>query len=223
MRPQTRVTRDDWVGLALTTLKESGIGRVKVAVLAEQLDVARSSFYWYFSGRPDLEAALIDVWEAHNIAPILDRAGRTAATVTAAVLGLFECWADSTLFDRRLEFAMRDWARLDTTLRTRLERADVARIDAIAAMHRRHGDDDTTALVRARVQYHSQIGMYALGVDEPESERTRLAATYVRVFTGRDPSDAEMDDFRAWLISRPGGRRPGRSPARSRRAVRPAT
>jgi len=200
--PQTRVTRDDWVAAALHTLITEGISAVKVAVLAEQLQVARSSFYWYFDDREALEHALLEVWEARNTEPILERARRHAPTVTAAVLTLFECWADPDLFDHRLEFAVREWARRDDGVRQRLEASDTERIAAITALHRRYGDDRTTATVRARVQYHSQIGMYALGVDESVSERLKLVATYVRVFTGVDASKQELDAFAKWVRTR---------------------
>lgn len=200
--PQTRVSRDDWVQAALAALVDAGIGRVKVAVLAEQLGVARSSFYWYFTGRDDLEAALLELWEVHNLAPIIERAAREAPTVTAAVLGLFECWADPDLFDHRLEFAVRDWARRDDAVRARLERADLRRIEAISELHRRYGDDDEVAMVRARVQYHSQIGMYALGVDESVDDRLRMVATYVRIFTGVDAKRAELVAFERWVRER---------------------
>jgi AcrR family transcriptional regulator len=200
--PQTRVSRDDWVRAALTALTTEGIGRVKVAVLADALGVARSSFYWYFGGRDDLEVALLAEWEARNIAPIIERAERPAATVTAAVLGLFECWADPSLFDHRLEFAIREWARRDDSVRQRVELSDELRISAIAALHRRYGDDVTTAMVRARVQYHSQIGMYALGIDEPMSVRLRMVSHYVRIFTGVDASADELAAFTKWVRRR---------------------
>ncbi len=200
--PQTRVSRDDWVQAALGALVDAGIGRVKVAVLAEELGVARSSFYWYFAGRDDLEAALLDVWEARNLAPIIDRAARPAPTVTTAVLGLFECWADPDLFDHRLEFAVREWARRDDAVRGRLEGADARRIEAIAELHRRYGDPDDVATVRARVQYHSQIGMHALGVDESVDERLRMVPTYVRIFTGVEANRAELVAFERWVRER---------------------
>lgn len=204
MSTRPRVTRDDWVQAALVALKEHGIGRVKVAVLAEGLGVARSSFYWHFEDRDALDSALLDAWSAHNIAPIVERTSRPAPTVAAAVYGLFECWADPALFDHRLEFAVREWARRDAAVRARLQQADADRIEAIAAMHRRYGDDDTTAMVRARVQYHSQIGMYALGGDEPFEERLRMSPTYVQVFTGVSPTPDETAAFSEWVTTRQG-------------------
>lgn len=50
--------------------------------------------------------------------------------------------------------------------------------------------------MRARVQYHSQLGLYASGVDETTVERLRLVAEYVKVFTGVEPTPGELDRFR---------------------------
>jgi hypothetical protein len=119
--------------------------------------------------------------------------------VTAAVLGVFECWADPDLFDAPLEFAIRDWARRDVGVRERLDAADTARIDALAALHRRFGAGQREAAVRARVHYHSQIGLYALGVRESHTERLHLVAAYVETFCGVAASDAELRAFARYV------------------------
>jgi AcrR family transcriptional regulator len=197
--PHSRITRDDWLRAAREALVADGIDRVRIATLAEQLDVARSSFYWYFRDRDDLTAALLDEWELHNTASLIERAELPADTITGALLHVFECWADPRLFDVQLEFAVRAWARTDDEVRTRLAAADARRIDAFVALHRRFGYDGNEAVVRSRVQYHSQIGMYALGVDEPTSERLRMLPTYLRVFTGVDASKADLAAFGRWV------------------------
>jgi len=118
--PHSRVSRADWLLAAREALVADGIDRVRVASLATQLDVARSSFYWYFRDRDDLTAALLDEWEEHNTASLIDRAARPADTITGALLHVFECWADPRLFDVQLEFAVRAWARTDHEVRARL-------------------------------------------------------------------------------------------------------
>jgi AcrR family transcriptional regulator len=195
------VTREDWLAAARRVLVAEGVERVKIAVLAHELQVARSSFYWYFADREELTDALLDEWAQHNTLSIIERAERPAETITGALLAVFECYADPRLFDAQLEFAVREWARRDDRVRARLAEADSRRIDALAALHRRFGYDPTEARVRARVQYHSQIGMYALGVDEPLEDRLRLLPAYVRVFTGTDATRAELAHFRRWVDS----------------------
>jgi len=197
--PRTRVTREDWLRAARTVLVELGVDQVKVAVMAAGLGVARSSFYWYFTDRDDVLAALLAEWEAHNTHSLQARAAQPAATVTEALLHVFECWADPELFDVPLEFAVRDWARRDDGVRARLVAADHARITALVRLHRRFGYAPKDALVRARVQYHSQIGLYALGLEETHAERLRLLPSYVRVFAGIDAGPEELKAFERFV------------------------
>lgn len=196
-----RITRDDWLRAARSALVDEGVDRVRVAVLAERLGVARSSFYWYFADRAELTDGLLAQWEAHNTASLVERAEASAPSITAALLRVFECWADPRVFDVPLEFAVRDWARRDPAVRTRLAAADEQRIGALAAMHRRFGFPAREALVRARVQYHSQIGLYASGLTESTAERLALLPAYLRVFAGVDASPDELDAFRRYLTT----------------------
>ncbi|MEY4175725.1 MAG: hypothetical protein RI900_2890 [Actinomycetota bacterium] len=181
---------------ARAALVDHGIDHVRVAVLADRLGVARSSFYWYFADRDELAEALLEQWQVTNTSSLLERCARRSTTITEAMFAVFECWADPALFDVPLEFAVREWARRDDTVRQRLADADRERIGAIAALHRRHGYPAGEALVRARVQYHSQIGMYALGIHESTADRLRMVRDYVKVFTGVEPSAAELQGFR---------------------------
>jgi len=55
--------------------------------------------------------------------------------------------------------------------------------------------------VRARVLYTMQIGYYALDLKEPIETRLELAPHYLKAFTGVDPSDANIDAFRAYAMT----------------------
>lgn len=110
---QGRSTREDWLKLALETLIRDGIDRVKVQIMAKQLNVSRSSFYWFFKSPQDLNDQMLDYWLAKNTGPIIQRALRPAQTITEAILNVFECWANENLFDPRLDIAVRLWARRD--------------------------------------------------------------------------------------------------------------
>ena len=192
-----KVTREQWLAAALRALSRDGIDQVRVLALAQQLGVSRSSFYWYFRSRENLLEQLLAAWSAKNTGSIVDRARRRAPTVTSAILGIFECWADERSFDPQLDAAVRSWARRDPGVESAVVDADRARLDAIDAMYRRHGFDDST--VRARVLYYTQIGYDALGIDEPTSVRLASTPAYVRALSGCDPSAAEMAAFAAFL------------------------
>lgn len=190
-----KVTREDWLQLAVEVLIEHGVSHVKVLTLANRLGVSRSSFYWYFRSRKDLLDQLLNRWEAQNTRAILDHAARPADNICRAVMHLFECFIDPRQFDPRLDFAVREWARRSAEVRARLDTADAARLNAIRDMFLVHGYETTEAFTRARIVYYMQIGYYALVENEPFDQRFSLIQTYLVAFTGEEPDPAEMWEF----------------------------
>ncbi len=153
-----KVTRDEWLDLALALLARQGVGAITVLDLSERLGVSRSSFYWHFRNRDGLIDALLERWDGLNTRSIVQQAEAPAATIIEAVLNIFRCWVDAALFSPRLDLAVREAARRSEPVRQLLDRSDKARMTAIEAMFRRHGYPPDDALVRARVLYTMEIG-----------------------------------------------------------------
>lgn len=193
-----KVTREDWLRVAELALIRDGVDTVKILTLAVELDVSRSSFYWYFKNRDDVLAALLDQWEDRNTKPILHQCARNAACLNAAVCNFFRCFIDPALFDRHLEFAVRAWARQDAAVRSRIDAADATRLDAVEAMFQRHGCHSAEAEWRARMLYFMQLGYHALEVQETLDVRLRRLPGYLSGFTGCEPPQAVLDDFNAF-------------------------
>ncbi len=196
----TKVTRDDWISAALTALQHTPIDQLKVLTLATSLDVSRSSFYWYFPERGDLVNELLALW-ATNTASIIERCVRSAPTINAACLGVFECWADESLFDSSLDMSVRDWGRRDPKIAARVSGADRERQQALTTMFAQHGFNQSESLVRARLLYHSQVGYYAVGTDETMATRLSYVPDYLRAMTGEAPSQEELDAFQLFLAA----------------------
>ena len=195
-----KVTRWDWINLALETLISEGVQSVRVMPLGQKLGVSRSSFYWYFKSRQDLLDQLLEHWRDTNTKAIIERAERPAETIIRGVLNVFECWADEQLFDPRLDFAIREWARRSEAVRRVIEQADADRLAAIRDMYRRHGLDEEDAFIRARVLYYMQIGYYVLDLREPLETRLSHLAAYLRSFTGEEPTAADVAHFRSFVM-----------------------
>ncbi len=196
----TKVTRDDWVTAALEALDEVAIDELKVLTLAQGLSLSRSSFYWYFEELPELQAELLARWEV-NTRSIVERTERHAPSINAACLGVFECWADESLYDARLDLAVRDWGRRDPDVAQRVQTADDQRVAAVAAMFSQHGFADADALVRARLLYHSQVGYYAVGTDEAMAIRLGYLPYYLRSMTGEEATTEELASFAEFVDS----------------------
>lgn len=196
--------RDDWIRTALHILIEEGAGEVKVLKLAGRMGCSRSNFYWFFKDRESLLAELLAHWQGMNTAAIVTRAALPAARIAQAVLHVFDCWANPDLFDARLDFAVREWARRSGEVAAEVARADQRRLAAIEQLFLRFGTPSTEAIVRARTLYFMQLGYYALNVRETREERLALLSDYVRVFCGEDPSPADVQDFVARNFAGPG-------------------
>jgi len=197
----TKVTREDWLRVAMDILISQGVEKVKVLSIGERLEVSRSSFYWYFKSRQDLLDALLEVWERTNTRAVVEHASRPADTITRAVCHLFRCFVTSERFDHRLDFAVREWSRRSGEVRRIVDRSDAARLRAIQTMYERFDYTPHDARTRARILYYMQIGYYALELQEPLETRLSFLEGYLEGFTGRRAARSEIDEFVAHVNS----------------------
>ncbi len=188
-----KVTRQDWLNVAMDVLVSDGVEQVKVLTLAERLQVSRSSFYWYFKSRQDLLDALLTFWENTNTAALISGTKASAKTITAAVCNVFNCFIDPSVFNTALDFAIRDWARRSGTVRRVLDQSDTKRLTALQQMFERFGYVPLEAKTRARVLYYMQIGYTDADLHEPMEERTALLPHYLLSFTGVEPLAEEIE------------------------------
>ena len=200
---RSRASADDWLAAARDILIARGVDHVRIVTLADKLGVSRSSFYWFWRDRAALLSALIDVWRQSNRQEILRQAAAPADDIASAVLNLFECWTAHSKFDPRLDFAMREWSRRDVGLQRTLREEDAACVAAIAGMYQRYGFAEADAFVRARIVYFTQIGYYAVEPGDTETERAALTNDYLRAFTGRSASAAQIAAYHARVLADP--------------------
>ena len=193
-----KVTREDWLNVARDILVSDGVGEVKVLTIATRLDVSRSSFYWYFKSRKDLLGALLSDWEGWNTRLIVEHCSMPASSISYAVCNFFRCFIDPDLFDQGLDFAVREWARRDGSVRRRIDLADAARVSAIAQMFARFEYAANESEARARILYFQQLGYHALDMTEPLEARLALIEPYLIGFTGRPADPDAISDFIAF-------------------------
>lgn len=57
-----QLTRDDWIQGALELIAERGVPALAVEPLAKRLKATKGSFYWHFSNKAELLAAVLECW-----------------------------------------------------------------------------------------------------------------------------------------------------------------
>lgn len=198
-----RGSRAVWLEAAKRALIEGGVEAVKIQPLAARLELSRTSFYWFFKDRTALLDALLEDWEAKNTGAFVTACAAYAETIAEAVLNLITVFHDETLFEPRLDFAVRGWAHRSDAVTARINAADAARLDAIRDMFARYGFAPEDADVRARTVYLVQIGYIAMQVEEDRALRMARVPGYVRTYCGQDPTEGEMARFHARLDYHP--------------------
>ncbi|MCP4874714.1 MAG: TetR/AcrR family transcriptional regulator [Gammaproteobacteria bacterium] len=196
---RTQLQRFDWLQKALEIFVAEGIDAVRITRLAQDLGVTRGSFYWHFENRDDLIDALVHYWKDKNTAAITDSILQ-AKSLSDGIFRFFETCIDAALFDPRLDLALREWARRSPTVRDLVDREDEARIDALQQFFLRFEFPMPQALIRARVLYYSQIGFYALEVQEPLQTRLGYTEAYFEAFTGEQLDSLEATGFRKHIL-----------------------
>ena len=190
-----RGSLESWLNAAYETLKESGVDAVRVLPLAKKLNLARTSFYWYFEDREALLAALIEQWKRKNTRNLVSHSQAYAASISEAILNVFDCWLNSELFDSQFEFAMRSWALQSEQVAAEIVEADALRMEALKQMFDRFGFSEDAAATRARSIYLAQIGYISMKTYEPLALRMRFIPEYLRIFTGVEPEAHEQERF----------------------------
>ena len=121
----TRTPASDWVAAAATALAAGGPDAVRVEVLARSLGVTKGGFYWHFADRSALLAAVLDHWETSSLDEVIALVESEGDDPRARLRRLFALASSSEL--RRLDLAVRIWARDDAGLARRLHTVDERR------------------------------------------------------------------------------------------------
>ena len=200
-----QLQRFDWLQKALEIFVSEGIGAVRITRLAGDLGVTRGSFYWHFANREELIDTLVSFWKSKNT-PAITQSVDEAISLADGIFRFFETCIDAVLFDPRLDLAIREWSRRSKRIRKLVDQEDAARIESLQEFFARFGYPMPDALIRARVLYYSQIGFYALEIQEPLTIRLGYTEAYFECFTGQKLEPGEADKFRQHILDTYGGK-----------------
>jgi AcrR family transcriptional regulator len=190
-----RGSPEGWLEAAYELLLESGVDSVKIQPLAAKLKLSRTSFYWFFKDREQLLAALVARWRDKNTGGLIKRSEAYAESIGEAMLNIFDCWLDKSLFDSQFEFAVRSWALQSAEVTAQVQAADQTRLEAMKRMFMKFGFKDISADVRARTLYLTQIGYISMQPKEDLAMRMQRIPEYVEIFSGQAPKQRELDRF----------------------------
>ncbi|MEM9033610.1 MAG: TetR/AcrR family transcriptional regulator [Actinomycetota bacterium] len=146
-----RLTRNDWISVALDALADAGLPGVAVEPLAADLGVTKGSFYSHFADRPALISAAIDEWRAAQLARL-----ETAETSVE----LLDVWFDDARLGR--VFGSLCAAVDDVAVRPAMFEVSAARLGRLTQLLEQQGLSAAEAGRRARVVDAAYVGFWRL-------------------------------------------------------------
>ena len=111
-------SRELWLAAAYESLVEAGVDAVRIQPLGKRVGLPRTSFYWFFRDRE----ALLDLWREKNSGNLAKQSAAYAESIAEAILNVFDCWLDPSLFDPQFEFAVRSWALQSAAVAAEIEK-----------------------------------------------------------------------------------------------------
>jgi AcrR family transcriptional regulator len=171
---KVRTPRGAWVEAALRALAEGGPDAVRIEPLAKELGVTKGGFYWHFADRPALLEEMLDTWERVSIDEAIERVEREGGDARDRLRRLFALASAGDELARlvlRTDLAVRDWARRDPAVATRLQRVDNRRMDYLRSLYAGFCPDADDVEARGLVTMSLFVGNHFVAADHGDRSR----------------------------------------------------
>jgi AcrR family transcriptional regulator len=150
-------SRDEWLAEGLAALAATGEAGIRVDKLARRLGVTKGSFHHHFHGMADYRRALLERYEAEQLAARERLATLTAETAAEVVLSGLPAQVED-LLDTDVERAIRAWGVTEPDVSAVQERVDAARLSFLQSLWFQILGDERKARTAALVPHLIAIG-----------------------------------------------------------------
>ncbi|MES2512464.1 MAG: TetR/AcrR family transcriptional regulator [Pseudomonadota bacterium] len=131
----------DWVRAGMKILAQSGVDMVLIPPLAKALGVTKGSFYWHFASRDELLMKLIEEWRQHATLRVIDIVERAGVSAQEKIRLIAFIGTNSPIdeFGGAVELAVRNWARVNPTVRKVVADVDRQRLNYLTQLYQELG------------------------------------------------------------------------------------
>jgi AcrR family transcriptional regulator len=159
------------VEAGLKALANGGPDAVRVESLAASLGVSKGGFYWHFKDRRALLEEMLDSWERTVAEDVITQIESTPAPARDKLRQLF---ALAPSVDFAVELAIREWARRDAEVATRVRRIDNRRMEYLRSLFGQIGLDEEEVETRSMLAFSLFIGSYFVAADHAGRSRAEV-------------------------------------------------
>jgi AcrR family transcriptional regulator len=179
MAPPTRTPRAAWIDGGLRALAAGGGPEaVRIETLAKSLGVTRGGFYGRFKDRAALLEAMLDTWERAATDEVMEQVERRGGDARAKVRRAGALTFSDELLP--IDLAIRDWARHDAAVATRLRRVDNRRMEYLRELFGSFCSEEDEVEGRAVLAFSLAIGYHFIAADHSARDRREALELAVR-------------------------------------------
>jgi AcrR family transcriptional regulator len=175
-----RTARSSWVEAGLRALAEGGPDAVRIELLAQSLGVTKGGFYGQFTDRRELLTEMLDTWESTVLDEVIAEVESKEGDARSKLWRLFTIASAGGEELLKIELAVRDWARRDRNVATRLRRVDDRRLDYMRTLFSAFCADDGEVEARCLLTLTLFIGIHFVAADHGARGRTEVLELALR-------------------------------------------
>jgi AcrR family transcriptional regulator len=180
-RPKPRLSRSDWLEVALELLFNDGINAVTVDALASKLGITRGSFYHHFKDRKDLSKEMLDYWKRKWTVEVRDDVDALNLDGVQSLIAL------GNLIKHRqaagYDVAVRAWAVHDELAKEVVREADKIRLGFIRSQFEKVGFEGLDLENRSRLFLYYAMTEPAFFIPPDEETVRQLDQTRLEFLT----------------------------------------
>jgi AcrR family transcriptional regulator len=144
-----RVSKRQWLNMALEVMIADGIDAVRVIDLARRLKISKSGFYWHFRDRMDLLESMklywVDEFSQHIISRILEQEGPLRERLLNVIRII------RTNRSGKLDLAFTSWGQRDPDVKGLVESVTAMRVEFIRKLLAETGCSGAELTARAQL------------------------------------------------------------------------
>ncbi len=171
-----------WIQAAFEALADGGIDAVRIDPLAKRLGVTRGSFYWHFTDRAALHAAMLKEWrkrQSYQVATRIEKQTTAPDERLRQTLALPHA-GQRAKRAAAIELAIRLWSRRDAEAAKAVKHIDRVRLSYYAKLYGELGHKPVEARKRAFMFYAALMAQAFIVTDADTDVSGELADMLLR-------------------------------------------
>ena len=178
-----RISKAQWLDMALEVLETDGVAGVRIEILAKRLEISKSGFYWHFKNRDHLLKDMLDYWTHELTEVATENPQLLTLKPKSRLIKTAEMILEHDL--TRYEIPIRQWALQDAVAARAVRKVNRLRLDFIGGAFSELGftGDDLDMRTMLFTCYHTwEAAMFR---EISRKRRRELIANRIELLTSK--------------------------------------